>query len=68
VGDREGAFKSSKILFWTSHAALAEHEVLILLDILRIFASRHRQHLISHKLDEVSQSAIGITVLRDGRP
>mgnify|MGYP002145271163 CR=1 FL=1 len=49
-------------------AALAEHEVLILLDILRDLRQRGIACVyISHKLDEVFGIADRITVLRDGR-
>src|SRR5438094_1453912 len=48
-------------------AALAEHEVLILLDILRDLRSRGIASIyISHKLDEVFAICDRITVLRDG--
>ena len=48
-------------------AALAEHEVLILLDILRDLRSRGIASIyISHKLDEVFAVCDRITVLRDG--
>jgi D-xylose transport system ATP-binding protein len=48
-------------------AALAEHEVLILLDILRDLRARGIACIyISHKLDEVFALADRITVLRDG--
>jgi ABC-type sugar transport system ATPase subunit len=48
-------------------AALAEHEVLILLDILRDLRSRGIASIyISHKLDEVFAVCGRITVLRDG--
>ncbi|MDP1588697.1 MAG: sugar ABC transporter ATP-binding protein, partial [Prosthecobacter sp.] len=48
-------------------AALAEHEVLILLDILRDLRKRGIASIyISHKLDEVFSIADRVTVLRDG--
>src|SRR5437588_11287807 len=48
-------------------AAVAEHEVLILLDILRDLRSRGIASIyISHKLDEIFAVCDGITVLRDG--
>src|SRR6476620_1739617 len=48
-------------------AALAEHEVLILLDILRDLRSRGIASIyISHKLDEIFAVCDRITVLRDG--
>src|SRR5947208_15589665 len=48
-------------------AALAEHEVLILLDILRDLRSRGIASIyISHKLDEIFAICDRITVLRDG--
>jgi D-xylose transport system ATP-binding protein len=48
-------------------AALAEHEVQVLLDILRDLRSRGITCVyISHKLDEVFAIADRITVLRDG--
>lgn len=48
-------------------AALAEHEVLILLEILRDLRARGIACIyISHKLDEVFAVADRITVLRDG--
>ena len=47
--------------------ALAEHEVIILLDILRDLRARGIACIyISHKLDEVFAIADRITVLRDG--
>ncbi|MGV3663980.1 MAG: sugar ABC transporter ATP-binding protein [Prosthecobacter sp.] len=60
--------KDSKILILDEPtAALAEHEVLILLDILRDLRSRGIASIyISHKLDEVFGIADRITVLRDG--
>jgi len=60
--------KNSKILILDEPtAALAEHEVLILLDILRDLRSRGIASVyISHKLDEVFGIADRITVLRDG--
>lgn len=60
--------KDSKILILDEPtAALAEHEVLILLDILRDLRSRGIASIyISHKLDEVFGVADRITVLRDG--
>src|SRR2546430_14131866 len=48
-------------------AALAEHEVLILLDILRDLRSRGIASIyISHKLDEIFAVCDRITLLRDG--
>src|SRR2546429_2039242 len=48
-------------------AALAEHEVLILLDILRDLRTRGIASIyISHKLDEIFAVCDRITVLRDG--
>ena len=48
-------------------AALAEHEVLILLDILRDLRQRGIGCIyISHKLDEVFAISDRVTVLRDG--
>src|SRR5207253_10931974 len=48
-------------------AALAEHEVLILLEILRDLRSRGIASIyISHKLDEMFAICDRITVLRDG--
>ncbi len=48
-------------------AALAEHEVLILLDILRDLRSRGIAGIyVSHKLDELFAVCDRITVLRDG--
>ncbi|MFZ2277960.1 MAG: sugar ABC transporter ATP-binding protein [Prosthecobacter sp.] len=60
--------KDSKILILDEPtAALAEHEVLILLDILRDLRQRGIASVyISHKLDEVFGIADRITVLRDG--
>ncbi|WP_395747568.1 sugar ABC transporter ATP-binding protein [Prosthecobacter sp.] len=60
--------KNSKILILDEPtAALAEHEVLILLDILRDLRQRGIASIyISHKLDEVFGVADRITVLRDG--
>lgn len=60
--------KNSKILILDEPtAALAEHEVLILLDILRDLRKRGVACIyISHKLDEVFSIADRITVLRDG--
>ncbi len=60
--------KDSKILILDEPtAALAEHEVLILLDILRDLRRRGIASIyISHKLDEVFSIADRITVLRDG--
>jgi len=60
--------KDSRILILDEPtAALAEHEVLILLDILRDLRRRDIACIyISHKLDEVFGIADRITVLRDG--
>ncbi len=60
--------KNSKILILDEPtAALAEHEVMILLTILRDLRSRGIACIyISHKLDEVFAIADRITVLRDG--
>jgi D-xylose transport system ATP-binding protein len=60
--------KSSQILILDEPtAALAEHEVLILLEILRDLRSRGIASIyISHKLDEVFAICDRITVLRDG--
>lgn len=60
--------KDSKLLILDEPtAALAEHEVLILLDILRDLRKRGIASIyISHKLDEVFGVADRITVLRDG--
>jgi len=60
--------KDSRILILDEPtAALAEHEVLILLDILRDLRKRGIACIyISHKLDEVLAIADRVTVLRDG--
>ncbi|MGZ5020437.1 MAG: ATP-binding cassette domain-containing protein, partial [Chthoniobacterales bacterium] len=60
--------KNSQILILDEPtAALAEHEVLILLEILRDLRSRGISCVyISHKLDEVFAVCDRITVLRDG--
>ena len=60
--------KNSQILILDEPtAALAEHEVLILLEILRNLRSRGLASIyISHKLDEVFAISDRITVLRDG--
>ena len=60
--------KDSKVIILDEPtAALAEHEVLILLDILRDLRQRGIACIyISHKLDEVFGIADRITVLRDG--
>jgi D-xylose transport system ATP-binding protein len=60
--------KNSSILILDEPtAALAEHEVLILLDILRDLRSRGIASIyISHKLDELFAICDRITVLRDG--
>jgi D-xylose transport system ATP-binding protein len=60
--------KDSKILILDEPtAALAEHEVVILLDILRDLRARGMACIyISHKLDEVFAIADRVTVLRDG--
>ncbi len=60
--------KDSKILILDEPtAALAEHEVIILLDILRDLRERGIACIyISHKLDEVFAISDRITVLRDG--
>jgi D-xylose transport system ATP-binding protein len=60
--------KNSRILILDEPtAALAEHEVLILLDILRDLRSRGIASIyISHKLDEVFAVCDRLTVLRDG--
>ena len=60
--------KNSNILILDEPtAALAEHEVLILLDILRDLRNRGIASIyISHKLDELFAVCDRITVLRDG--
>ena len=60
--------KNSQILILDEPtAALAEHEVLILLEILRDLRARGIACIyISHKLDEVFAICDRITVLRDG--
>ncbi len=60
--------KNSRILILDEPtAALAEHEVIILLNILRDLRQRGIACIyISHKLDEVFAIADRITVLRDG--
>ncbi len=60
--------KNSRLLILDEPtAALAEHEVQVLLDILRDLRSRGITCVyISHKLDEVFAIADRITVLRDG--
>ncbi len=60
--------KNSNILILDEPtAALAEHEVLILLDILRDLRSRGIASIyISHKLDELFAICDRITALRDG--
>jgi D-xylose transport system ATP-binding protein len=60
--------KDSRILILDEPtAALAEHEVQVLLDILRDLRSRGIACIyISHKLEEVFAIADRITVLRDG--
>src|SRR5947208_16420602 len=60
--------KNSNILILDEPTgALAEHEVLILLDILRDLRSREIASIyISHKLDEIFAICDRITVLRDG--
>ncbi len=60
--------KDSRILILDEPtAALAEHEVLILLEILRDLRARGMACIyISHKLDEVFSIADRVTVLRDG--
>lgn len=60
--------KDSKILILDEPtAALAEHEVLILLDILKDLRARGMACVyISHKLDEVFAISDRITVIRDG--
>ncbi len=61
--------KDSRVLILDEPtAALAEHEVRVLLDILRDLRRRGIACIyISHKLDEVFAIADRITVLRDGR-
>jgi D-xylose transport system ATP-binding protein len=61
--------KNSKILILDEPtAALAEHEVQVLLEILRDLRRRGIACIyISHKLEEVFAIADRITVLRDGR-
>lgn len=61
--------KNSRILILDEPtAALAEHEVQVLLDILRDLRRRGIACIyISHKLEEVFAIADRITVLRDGR-
>jgi D-xylose transport system ATP-binding protein len=60
--------KNSRILILDEPtAALAEHEVLILLDILRDLRRRGIASIyISHKLDEVFAICDRVTVIRDG--
>jgi len=60
--------KNSRILILDEPtAALAEHEVLILLEILRDLRGRGIASIyISHKLDEVFSLCDRITILRDG--
>ena len=60
--------KNSRILILDEPtAALAEHEVMILLEILRDLRSQSIASIyISHKLDEVFAICDRITVLRDG--
>ena len=60
--------KNSRILILDEPtAALAEHEVLILLEILRDLRSQGITSIyISHKLDEVFAISDRITVMRDG--
>jgi D-xylose transport system ATP-binding protein len=60
--------KNSRILILDEPtAALAEHEVLVLLEILRDLRNRGIASVyISHKLDEVFAICDRITVLRDG--
>ena len=60
--------KNSRILILDEPtAALAEHEVLILLEILRDLRGRGIASIyISHKLDEVFAVCDRLTVLRDG--
>lgn len=61
--------KNSRVLILDEPtAALAEHEVQVLLDILRDLRRRGIACIyISHKLEEVFAIADRITVLRDGR-
>lgn len=61
--------KNSRVLILDEPtAALAEHEVQVLLDILRDLRRRGISCIyISHKLEEVFAIADRITVLRDGR-
>jgi D-xylose transport system ATP-binding protein len=61
-------WKNSRILILDEPtAALAEHEVLILLEILRDLRKRGIASIyISHKLDEVFAICDRITILRDG--
>ncbi len=59
--------KSQILILDEPTAALAEHEVLILLEILRDLRGRGIAIIyISHKLDEVFAISDRITVLRDG--
>ncbi len=60
--------KDSKVLILDEPtAALAEHEVVILLDIIKDLRRRGMSCIyISHKLDEVFAVSDRITVLRDG--
>lgn len=60
--------KKAKILILDEPtAALTEHEVEILLDILRVFKTRGVTCIyISHKLNEVFDIADTVTILRDG--
>jgi D-xylose transport system ATP-binding protein len=60
--------KDAKILILDEPtAALAEHEVLVLLDILRDLRKRGIACIyISHKLDEIFAIADRMTVIRDG--
>jgi D-xylose transport system ATP-binding protein len=59
--------KSQILILDEPTAALAEHEVLILLEILRDLRRRGIASIyISHKLDEVFAICDRITVLRDG--
>ncbi len=61
------AKKSRVLILDEPTAALAEHEVLILLDILRDLRAQGIACIyISHKLDEVLAVCDRITVLRDG--